>query len=115
MIVVYRILRAADFARFESSGVFHGSADDKRDGFIHFSAQHQVAGTLAKHYAGAEDLVLLSVDAAVLGDDLRWEVSRGGDQFPHLYRALLWSEIKTCEALPLMPDGSRALAAAFKA
>ena len=68
-------------------GAFAGSADDVRDGFIHLSAAHQLAGTLAKHFKGQTDLVLITLDADALGDALRWEPSRDGDLFPHLYGA----------------------------
>jgi uncharacterized protein (DUF952 family) len=69
-------------------GAFGGSDDDVRDGFIHLSAAHQLAGTLAKHFKGQTDLVLITLDAQALGDKLKWEPSRGGDLFPHLYGAL---------------------------
>lgn len=72
----------------ESAGQFTGAPIDLQDGFIHFSAAHQLAETLAKHFAGQQDLLLVAVPTATLGDDLRWEPSRGGDLFPHLYGPL---------------------------
>lgn len=85
---IYKILADAAYDAAKSEGRFLGTADDLRDGFIHFSAGHQVAATLDKHYRGQEDLVLLSVDPERLGPALKWEVSRGGDLFPHLYAPL---------------------------
>lgn len=83
--LIYKIMPAADWAAALASGVYRGSADDVRDGFIHFSTRDQVAGTLAKHFAGQRDLVLVEVDPASLGAGLVWEPSRGGTLFPHLY------------------------------
>ncbi|ODS00243.1 dihydroorotate dehydrogenase [Methyloceanibacter methanicus] len=85
---IYKILADAAYDAAKSEGRFVGTADDLRDGFIHFSAGHQVAETLSKHYAGQEELVLLSVDPDRLGASLKWEESRGGDLFPHLYGPL---------------------------
>ncbi|MDJ0512473.1 MAG: DUF952 domain-containing protein [Methyloceanibacter sp.] len=85
---IYKILADAAYDAAKSEGRFFGTADDLRDGFIHFSAGHQVAETLAKHYPGEEELVLLAVDADRLGPALKWEESRGGDLFPHLYGPL---------------------------
>ncbi len=93
MTIVYKLLRAAEWAAFEASGSFAGSPDDVRDGYIHLSAAEQVEGTRAKYFAG-EATVLLALDAAALGDALRWEPSRGGALFPHLYRALALAEVR---------------------
>jgi uncharacterized protein (DUF952 family) len=95
--VVYKICSRAEWQAALDAGEYSGSADDLRDGFIHFSRAHQLAGTAAKYFAGREDLVLLAVDAAALGAALKHEPSRGGDLFPHLYGSLpvtcvLWSE-----------------------
>jgi uncharacterized protein (DUF952 family) len=86
-------------------GAFAGSADDRRDGFIHLSEDHQLAGTLARHFRGAHDLVLIELDAAVLGSTLRWEPSRGGDLFPHLYAELPTALAVSVRALGLDADG----------
>lgn len=103
---IYRILSEEDVRAFCAAGVFRGSADDLRDGFIHFSAAHQLEGTLAKHYAGRTDLMLLAIDqmalAAVANAPLRWEPSRGGDLFPHLYGPLPWSAV--VEVVPITRD-----------
>ena len=85
---IYKILADAAYDAAKSEGQFLGTADDLRDGFIHFSAGHQVAATLDKHYRGQEGLLLLWVNPDRLGDALKWEVSRGGDLFPHLYAPL---------------------------
>ena len=90
-------------------GRFEGSADDAGDGFIHLSAGHQVAGTLAKYFAGQRDLVLLAVDPGRLGERLRWEESRGGELFPHLYGPLDLDHVLSVEALVLQDDGTHRL------
>ena len=86
--IIYKICPRQAWDEAVRVGAYHGSADDRRDGFIHFSREAQVAGTLEKHFAGQRDLVLVSVDAAALGDALRFEPSRGGALFPHLYGSL---------------------------
>lgn len=86
--VVYKVLPASDWSAAGAAGRYDGSADDQRDGFIHFSAAHQLAGTLAKYFAGKPDLVLVAFKAADLGTALKFEPSRGGDLFPHLYGSL---------------------------
>jgi uncharacterized protein (DUF952 family) len=85
---IYKVLRGAEWSRAQASGSFAGSPDDARDGFIHFSTAEQLQGTLERHFAGEENLVVLEVDAAALGEALRWERSRGGALFPHLYAEL---------------------------
>lgn len=87
------------------SGAFIGSADDVRDGFIHLSTREQIAGTIAKHFRGQHDLVLIQFETRLLGEALRWEVSRGGDLFPHLYAALPTACASVEFALPLAADG----------
>ena len=101
---IYKILADAAYDAAKSEGQFFGTADDLRDGFIHFSAAHQLAGTLAKHFAGQEDLVLLTVDTSALGSALKWEKSRGGDLFPHLYGPLALDAIVAEAPLPLDDD-----------
>jgi uncharacterized protein (DUF952 family) len=76
-----------------------GSPHDLRDGFIHFSTASQLAGTLQKHYAGQTDLMLLTIDAGILGDALKWEPSRGGDLFPHLYGPLPITSVVSAQDL----------------
>jgi uncharacterized protein (DUF952 family) len=83
--VIYKLLPAADWSAAVAQGSYRGSAVDRRDGFVHFSAAGQVVQTAAIHFGGQTGLVLLTVDEDRLGGELRWEVSRGGDRFPHLY------------------------------
>jgi uncharacterized protein (DUF952 family) len=85
--------------------VFAGAPVDLADGFIHFSTAAQIAETAARHFAGARDLVLVSVDGDRLGPALKWEKSRGGAMFPHLYAPLALSAVIAVEPLPLGGDG----------
>ena len=106
---VYKICPAGALQEARESRRFGGSADDARDGFIHLSAGHQVAGTLAKYFAGQRDLVLLAVDPGRLGERLCWEESRGGDLFPHLYGPLDLDHVISVEALVLQEGGTHRL------
>ncbi len=85
--------------------MFRGSPVDLSDGFIHFSTAAQAVETAAKHFAGQRDLILASVDAATLGDRLKWEPSRGGALFPHLYGELELAAVTRIDPLPLGADG----------
>jgi uncharacterized protein (DUF952 family) len=85
---IFRLFRSAEWRSFAQSGSFEGSADDRRDGFIHMSTAEQAEGTRAKHYASVGDLVVAAFDASVLSDMIRWEPSREGSLFPHIYGAL---------------------------
>lgn len=89
---VYKLLHADEWASFDHSGGFAGSAADLRDGFIHMSTGAQVAGTFIKYFSGVE-VMLVTLDADRLGVDLRWEASRGGGLFPHLYRPLVRADV----------------------
>jgi uncharacterized protein (DUF952 family) len=102
---IFRLLDAAVWAAAQRAGQFAGTEHDVRDGFIHFSTAAQVAETAARHYAGRADLVLLWVRTDALGEALRWEPSRGGALFPHLYAALPASAVERVEPLPLGTDG----------
>ncbi len=84
----YKILTADQWVQFRADGVFHGAPVDLADGYIHLSAADQLQGTLDKHFAGQDGLVIVEVDLAALGDTIKWEVSRGGALFPHIYGAL---------------------------
>jgi uncharacterized protein (DUF952 family) len=101
MAVVYKICREAEWKVAVQVGMYRGSAADLRDGFIHFSTAEQVAATAAKHFAGQHDLLLVAVDADALGADLKWEPSRGGALFPHLYGDLPVSAALWAKPLPL--------------
>ena len=87
------------------SGVFRGASIDLRDGYIHFSTAAQAVETAEKHFAGERDLVLVAVDAGALGENLRWETSRGGALFPHLYGELELAAVTRIDPLPLGADG----------
>jgi uncharacterized protein (DUF952 family) len=105
MITIYKICRAAEWEAAVRAGAFQGSAVDLRDGYIHFSTAEQVAETAAKHFAGQDALVLVAVAAETLGTDLKWEPSRGGALFPHLYRPLPVSAALWVKPLPLDATG----------
>lgn len=103
--LVLKITTEAEWLAACESGRLAGSADDARDGFIHLSAPHQLAETAVKHFRGKRGLMLLVIEAATLGDALRWEPSRGGDLFPHLYAPLELASVLWSGPLPLDDDG----------
>src|SRR5579862_4586377 len=105
MTPIYKICSETLWQEARRAGVFAGAGVDAQDGFIHFSSAAQVAETAAKHFAGAGDLVLLTIDADRLGAALKWEPSRGGGLFPHLYGALPLDAVLWAAPLPLGPDG----------
>jgi uncharacterized protein (DUF952 family) len=104
-MTIYKICPATLWQEAERQGVFKGAAIDLSDGFIHFSTAKQAEETAAKHFAGKTGLLLVSVDAGRLGESLKWEPSRGGDLFPHLYGDLALSAVTSVDPLPLGPDG----------
>lgn len=103
-MLIYKIFRADEWAALERDGQSVGAPVDLADGFVHFSTAQQAAETAAKHFAGTEGLVLLACEADAMGDALKWEVSRGGALFPHLYRELRLSDVIWSQSLPLV-DG----------
>jgi uncharacterized protein (DUF952 family) len=103
--VIYHMCRAEAWEQAVRAGAYAGSADDLRDGFLHFSTAEQVAESARRHRAGESGLVLLAVDPARLGDRLKWEPARDGQLFPHLYGKLSPSEVASAQSLPLGPDG----------
>ena len=103
--MIYKILSQNEWSQAQQAGEFAGSAVDHSDGFIHFSSALQVTETAAKHFAGQNDLILLAIDEILLGDELKWEVSRGGGLFPHLYATLDISSVKVSDPLPLDENG----------
>jgi uncharacterized protein (DUF952 family) len=105
MPTLYKICPASLWREAERQGVFRGSALDLQDGFIHFSSAEQIEETAAKHFAGERDLLLIAVDAARLGAALKWEPSRGGALFPHLYGELDLAAVTRVVPLPLGPAG----------
>lgn len=110
-MLIYKILRAGEWAAMQTNGELAGSPVDLADGFLHLSNAEQAEATAAKHFVGERDLWLLAVEAEALGDLLRWEPSRGGALFPHLYRPLRCSEVLWAKPLSLeqgkhrFPDG----------
>ena len=101
--LIYKVCRASEWHDALSVGAYRGSAVDLRGGFIPFSTSAQLAETLCRHFAGQRDLVLVAVEPKDLGAHLRWEPSRGGDLFPHLYGELPVS--LACDVSPLNLDG----------
>ena len=111
--LAYKVLTAPQMALLLSEGSFPGAPVDVADGFIHLSTEAQLPGTLAKHFTGQVGLYLAAVDLAALGEAVRWEASRGGDQFPHIYAALPLSAVlahgpltwltESVPALPTLP------------
>jgi uncharacterized protein (DUF952 family) len=106
MSEIYKIVSAAEWRAAEAAGVFTGAAVDHADGFIHFSTAEQAPETAAKHFAGVNDLLLVAVDAARLGDALKWEASRGGALFPHLYAPLPLDAVIRVAPLPRATTGA---------
>jgi uncharacterized protein (DUF952 family) len=104
--VIYKICRADEWREAERARAFRGAAIDLTDGYIHFSTGGQVAETAARHFAGGADLVLVAVAVAALGPALKWEPSRGGALFPHLYGVLALDAILWVKPLPLGSDGA---------
>ena len=104
-MLIYKILSRPQWDAFRSAGQTNGPPVDLADGFIHFSAAPQLAETAARHFADQSDLVLVAFDADRMGKALKWETSRGGALFPHLYRALKVSEVVWDKSLPLGAAG----------
>lgn len=103
---IYKICPQSLWREAEAAGRFDGASVDLADGFVHFSTAGQAVETAAKHFGGQRDLLLIAVDATALGEALKYEVSRGGAPFPHLYAPLPLSAVKWVRPLPLGPDGS---------
>lgn len=104
-MLIYKIFRAPEWAALQAAGESAGAPVDLADGFVHFSTAEQAAETAAKHFAGEGDLVLLALDSDTLGEALKWEPSRGGALFPHLYRDIRMDDILWSVPLPLI-DGA---------
>ncbi len=103
---VYKILKADAWAAAERAGRFAGAGIDLADGYIHLSTAAQAPETARLHFAGQSDLVLLRIEAERLGAMLRWEPSRGGQLFPHLYAPLDCALVEAATPIPLDPDGT---------
>jgi uncharacterized protein (DUF952 family) len=106
MRMIYKICPASAWREAERQGVYRGSADDARDGFIHFSTASQVDGTARKHFRGQSGLFLVAVDADALGDALRWQASRNGELFPHLYGELDLGAVTGVLSMRARADGT---------
>lgn len=104
-MMIYKIFRANEWTAFEAAGKTFGAPIDLEDGYIHISTVAQVAETVSKYFANADGLKILALDSGELGEALKWEPSRGGDLFPHLYRILCMDDISWAKPLPLGPDG----------
>jgi uncharacterized protein (DUF952 family) len=105
--LIYHMCRREEWLAAEAAGVYRGSSQDEADGFIHFSTAGQLADSAARHRVGQRDLVLVAVDAATLGEALKWEPSRSGVLFPHLYGTLRADAVAWVDALPLGSNGRR--------
>ncbi len=109
MTTIYKICEREAWQAALATGRYHGSAVDERDGFIHFSTAEQLAETAAKHFARQTDLILVAVEGDALGVQLKWEPSRGGDLFPHLYAILPLTAVRWSRPLPDETGGRRLL------
>ena len=110
-ILIYKIVSAAVWDAAVAAGRFDGAAIDLKDGYIHLSTAAQVRETAARHFSGADGLVLVALNPDDLGDALKWEPSRGGALFPHLYAALDPAQAVSVRTLPLGRDGAHAFPA----
>ena len=108
MTTIYKICARPEWQETQRNGRYCGSAVDRRDGFIHFSTAMQARETAAKHFAGQTGLMLVAVDADALGAALKWEPSRGGALFPHLYGAMPLAAVRWAKPLPDEAGGQRA-------
>lgn len=104
--LIYKICPKALWSEAESLGRFEGAPIDRADGYIHFSSAAQLRETAVRHFTGEADLVLIGVEPEALGAALRWEPSRGGRLFPHLYGLLPTAAVRQVEPLPLAADGA---------
>lgn len=104
-MLIYKIFLPGEQASFEANGSTFGAPIDLADGFVHMSTAEQVKETCTKYFAGVERLFLLAVETDRLGDDLKWEVSRGGAEFPHLYRELRTADVVWTKPLLLKSEG----------
>lgn len=99
-MLIYKIFRPDEWAVLQSDGASDGAPIDVADGYVHFSTAAQAAETAAKHFAGIDGLTLVACDADAMGNDLKWEVSRGGALFPHLYRQIRMADVVWAKDLP---------------
>lgn len=112
-MLIYKLFRADEWQTLRKVGTTAGAPIDLADGYVHFSTASQAAETAARHFAGEADLFLVAVETDRLGDALKWEVSRGGAEFPHLYRELKLADVAWAQPLPLK-DGAHQFPAGFE-
>ena len=105
MSTIYKVCSAQAWRQAQRAGILRGNPDDQRDSYIHLSTAGQLAGMLAKHFAGQRDLVLLAINEGRVRNDLRWEKARDGALFPHLYGELAVSAVTCVHPIRLKPDG----------
>jgi len=105
MTLLFKICTGAEWQAAVAASAYAGSDIDRQDGFIHLSARHQVVETAARHFAGKTDLVLVAVEEAALGPALRWETSRSGNLFPHVYGKIPIAAVRWVKPLPLRDGG----------
>lgn len=103
---IYKLADRTEWAEARAAGAYQGSAVDRADGYIHMSTAAQLAETARRHYAGREGLVLIAIDPTALGESVRWEPSRGGDLFPHLYEPLPMTAVRAERTLAVREDGT---------
>ncbi len=109
-MLIFKIFRAEEWQAFHEAGETLGAPIDLADGYIHFSTAEQLLETAEKHFSGATGLMVLALEADTLGEDLKWEPSRGGALFPHLYRPMrlsdvLWVRAMQGEGSHILPEG----------
>jgi uncharacterized protein (DUF952 family) len=104
--IAYKVMSSEELQQMQRDGVFRGSPVDIADGYIHLSCASQLAETLDKHFSGVAGLMLAAVDLSQLGDTVRWEPSRGGQLFPHIYGALPMDAVVSIAALERTADGA---------
>jgi len=107
--LIYKVVSAQEWSAATEQGEFLGAAIDLTDGYIHFSTAEQLRETVEKHFAGQADLMLVGVDVDRLGDQLKWEPSRGGDLFPHLYGPLSTECVVMSAEMPVGEDGQHVI------
>lgn len=112
-MLIYKIFRTNEWADLRAKGATDGAPIDVADGYVHFSTAQQAAETAAKHFAGEDGLMLLAIDTDRLEGDLKWEPSRGGQLFPHLYRQLRMEDVVWAQPLPL-ENGTHSFPAGFE-
>ena len=109
MTLIYKIVTKESWDKAKQNGLYEGSQDDQRDGYIHFSSRETLQGTLDKHFKDKTNLLLIAVNAKDLGQTLKWEPSRGGALFPHLYAPLPTTHILWEKPLQQLENGSHTL------